>query len=164
MPALQGTRLPCTYGHQGRPQRNQESSRPRPQAPHRVICTAHPYRLGRKQFSLGKNRNYQYVYRKGKSIPSRYMVLVYLSAHDMKAGYSVSSKVGNSVVRSRLTRWFREDFRHLRPSLKEGKYIFVARVAAKDAPHSALTANMRTLVSRAGVLRDDAVCPSGEVR
>lgn len=129
-----------------------------------MISTAHPYRLGRKQFSLGKNRNYQYVYRKGKSTPSRYMVLVYVPAHDTRLGCSVSSKVGNSVTRSRLTRWCREDFRHLRPFLKEGKYIFVARVSAKDAPHSVLSASMRAVAARAGLLRADTECPPGEAK
>ena len=117
---------------------------------------AHPYRLSRKKFSLGKNRNYQYVYRKGRNIPSRYMVLMYLPARELRVGYSVSSKVGCAVVRNRIRRIFREDFRILRPSLKEGKYIFVARNGAKDVPHEELTRGMRSLVRRAGLMKDEA--------
>jgi len=125
-----------------------------------VISTeAHPYRLGRKKFSLGKNRNYQYVYRRGKSTPSRYMVLVYVPAGELRVGYSVSSKVGCAVVRNRIRRCFKEDFRMLRSSVKEGKYIFIARVNAKDARHRELTANMRAVVKKAGLFKPDA--PSG---
>ena len=119
------------------------------------MTAAHPFRLGRKLFSLGKNRNYQYVYRKGKNHPSRYMVLVYTNARTLRVGFSVSSKVGNAVTRSRLRRYMREDFRHLRPDLKEGKYIFIARVSAKDAAHAVLTGQMRSLVARAGLLKED---------
>lgn len=121
-----------------------------------MIERSHSYRLGRKEFSLGKNRNYQYVYRKGRSFPSHTMVLVYVPAKELRVGFSASSKVGNAVTRNRVRRCMKEDFRMLRPSLKEGKYIFVARVCAGSAPHGALTANMRALVVRAGLLKEAA--------
>ena len=31
-----------------------------------------------RQFRLGSNRNYRYVYRRGKSCPSHYLVLIHL--------------------------------------------------------------------------------------
>ena len=114
---------------------------------------SHPNRLGRREFSLGKNRNYQYVYRKGKSYPSRHIVLIYVPAKDMKVGFSVSSKVGDAVTRNRLRRYFKEDFRLLRSTLKDGKYVFVARVSAKDAPHAVLSEHMRLLLKKAGLIR-----------
>ncbi len=74
----------------------------------------------------GRNKHFQYVYRRGKSFPGKLMVLVYLKARDVKVGFSVSAKVGNSVVRNRIRRCLREDFRMRRPFLVGGKYIFVA--------------------------------------
>ena len=113
-----------------------------------------PYRLGRQEFSLGKNRNYQYVYRKGKSFPSRHIVLIFVPSRELKVGFSVSSKVGNAVNRNRLRRYFKEDFRIIRSHVKTGKYVFVARQSAKDAPHSVLTSHMKALFARAGLFDD----------
>ncbi len=80
------------------------------------------------------------------------MAMVYLRARDLKVGFSVSSKVGNSVTRNRIRRVMREDFRMLRPHVACGRYIFVARVAAKDAPHALLTRDMNALLVKAGLL------------
>jgi ribonuclease P protein component len=113
---------------------------------------ARRFRLGRP-FSLGRNKHFQYVYRRGKSFPARRLVLVYLKARDVKVGFSVSSKVGNSVVRNRVRRYLREDFRMQRPSLVGGKYIFVARSAAARAPHAELTREMAYLLRKAGLYR-----------
>lgn len=90
------------------------------------------------------------------------MVLIYVPAHELRVGYCVSSKVGNAVTRNRLRRCFREDFRMLRPSLKEGKYIFVARVSAKDAPRAALASHMRSLLSRAGLMGESPSAKSAD--
>lgn len=110
----------------------------------------HRFRLGRR-FSLGRNKHFQYVYRRGKSFPGRLMVLVYLKARDVKVGFSVSAKVGNSVVRNRVRRLMREDFRMERPALAGGKYIFIARSGAARAKHQDLTREMAYLLRKAGL-------------
>ena len=110
----------------------------------------HRFRLGRR-FSLGRNKHYQYVYRRGKSFPAKLLVLIYLKARDVKVGFSVSSKVGNSVVRNRVRRCLREDFRMQRPNLPGGKYIFVARTVAARATHQELTREMAYHLRKAGL-------------
>ena len=115
-------------------------------------ASLHIYRLGRA-FSLGKRKQYTYVYKRGKSVSGRCLTLIYLRARELKVGFSVSSKVGNSVMRNRLRRYMKEDFRHLRPDLKSGKYIFVARVPAAQASHKTLAGEMKYLLRKADLFR-----------
>lgn len=63
--------------------------------------------------SLKKNRDFQYVYKNGKSYANKYLVM-YIVENSIginRIGISVSKKVGNSVVRHRLTRLVRESYR-----------------------------------------------------
>jgi ribonuclease P protein component len=77
------------------------------------------------------------------------MVLIYLRAKEMKVGFSVSAKVGNSVTRNKVRRRMKEDFRLIRPDLVSGKYIFIARTSAAEAPYPEMAKEMRALLKRA---------------
>ncbi len=112
----------------------------------------HPYRLGRN-FSLGRNKHFQAVYRRGKRQGGRFLVLTYLKARELKVGFSVSSKVGNAVVRNRIRRMLREDFRHLRAELVPGRYVISVRVGAAQALHAQLTKELRYLFEKAGRMK-----------
>ena len=92
-----------------------------------------------RRYRLGGNRNYRYVYRRGKSYPSGNLVLIHLKARDLKIGFSVSGKVGNAVTRNRVRRILREDVRRLRPDMKCGRYIFIARPSIVGEGHPAIT-------------------------
>ena len=122
------------------------------QLPKRVSC-AFP-----RRFRLGGNRNYRYVYRKGRSYPSKNLVLIHLKAKEQQFGFSVSSKVGNAVTRNRIRRYMREDVRVMRAKLKCGKYIFVARPALKTVPHEELTREMSAVLRRANLFREAPQC------
>ena len=63
--------------------------------------------------SLKKNRDFQKVYRKGRSLANKYLVMYILENGTDRnhLGISVSKKVGNSVVRHHLTRLVRESYR-----------------------------------------------------
>ena len=108
-----------------------------------------------RRYRLGDNKNYRYVYRRGKSFPSRNLVLIYLKGREQKFGFSVSSKVGNAVTRNRIRRFMREDVRLMRANLKCGKYIFIARPALKTVPHEELTRELRSLLARAKLVKED---------
>ena len=108
-----------------------------------------------RQYRLGSNRNYRYVYRRGKAYPSRNLVLIYLKGRDLKIGFSVSGKVGNAVTRNRVRRCLREDARRLRARMKCGRYVFIARTTISDATHEAVTRDMHRLLGRAKLLKED---------
>ena len=108
-----------------------------------------------RRYRLGGNRNYRYVYRRGKSYPSRNLVLIYLKGREQRFGFSVSSKVGNAVTRNRIRRYLREDVRRLREQLKTGKYIFIARPALKMAAHEELSRELRNLLRRSKLMKED---------
>lgn len=84
--------------------------------------------------SLKKNQDFQTVYRKGKSYANKYLVMYVLDNQKNKnrLGISVSKKVGNSVVRHRLTRLVRESYRLNESMFKQGlDIVVIARVSAK---------------------------------
>lgn len=107
-----------------------------------------------RRYRLGGNRNYRYVYRRGKSYLSRNLVLIHLKGRDLKIGFSVSGKVGNAVTRNRIRRCLREDVRKLRGEMKCGRYVFIARTSIVNAPHEAVTREMRKLLAKAKLLKD----------
>jgi len=117
--------------------------------------TARPRQTFARRFRLGDNKNYRYVYRRGKSYPSKNLVLVYLKGKEQRFGFSVSSKVGNAVTRNRIRRCLREDVRRMRTQLKCGKYIFIARPALKAVPHAELTRELQALLARARLVKED---------
>ena len=108
-----------------------------------------------RRYRLGGNKNYRYVYRRGKSFPSRNLVLIHLKGRELKIGFSVSGKVGNAVTRNRIRRCLREDIRRLRPRMKCGRYVFIARTSVVDVPHVALTRELRKLLDRAKLLKEE---------
>lgn len=84
--------------------------------------------------SLKKNREFQLVYRQGTSYANRYLVMYVKKNHldRNRIGISVSKKVGNSVVRHRLTRLIRESYRLNEQKFRSGlDIVVVARVNAK---------------------------------
>ncbi len=85
--------------------------------------------------SLKKNRDFQNVYRKGRSQANKFLVM-YLWQNDSeknRIGISVSKKVGNSVVRHHLTRLIRESYRLNEEKFQKGyDFIVIARPGAKD--------------------------------
>ena len=84
---------------------------------------------------MKKNRDFQLTYKKGKSYANRYLVM-YVRENGTsgnRLGLSVSKKVGNSVVRHRLTRLLRESYRLQEEHFRRGyDIIIIARASAKD--------------------------------
>ncbi len=89
--------------------------------------------------SLKKNSDFQLVYKKGKSFANKYLIgyAIKNGSEENRIGISVSKKVGNSVVRHRITRLIRESYR-----LQEDRFhcgydiVVIARVGAKGRSYN----------------------------
>ena len=77
--------------------------------------------------SLKKNRDFQNVYKRGKSYANKYLIMYILENNSCtnRLGISVSKKVGNSVVRHRLIRLIREIYRLQESRFQRGLDIVV---------------------------------------
>ena len=85
--------------------------------------------------SLKRNADFQNVYKNGKSYANRYLVMYVLENHTgrNRLGISVSKKVGNSIVRHRVTRLIRESYRLQEDMFNSGlDMVVIARKSAKD--------------------------------
>ncbi|MBQ5445932.1 MAG: ribonuclease P protein component [Lachnospiraceae bacterium] len=86
--------------------------------------------------SIKKNSDFQNVYNKGKSYANKQLVM-YVLDNNMKnsrIGISVSKKVGNSIVRHRITRLIRECYRLNEDKLERNiDIVVVVRIQAKEA-------------------------------
>ena len=76
---------------------------------------------------LGGNPEFRKVYRDGKTRGGRYVTMVVLKTADgpTRYGFSVSKKVGNSVIRHRVTRLFSEAVRYLNANVTDGNRIVI---------------------------------------
>ena len=84
--------------------------------------------------SLKKYGDFQRVYKKGKSYANKYLIVYILEQDTQKnrIGISVSKKVGNSVVRHRITRLIRESYRLNEKRFVSGlDVVVIARPGAK---------------------------------
>ena len=85
--------------------------------------------------SLKRNADFQNVYKNGKSYANRYLVMYVLENQTgrNRLGISVSKKVGNSIVRHRVTRLIRESYRLQEDMFNSGlDMVVIARKSAKD--------------------------------
>jgi len=85
--------------------------------------------------SLKKNKDFRNVYEKGRSCANKYLVMYVLENGNRRnrLGISVSKKVGNSIVRHRLTRLIREGYRLQEDRFRCGlDIVVIARTGAKD--------------------------------
>ena len=81
---------------------------------------------------LGKNPEFQKVYKQGRSKANKYLVMYVKTGESgpSRYGFSVSKKVGNCVVRHHITSLLRESVRKNDALVKEGnRIIIVARKA-----------------------------------
>ena len=92
-----------------------------------------------RRHRLSRSRDFDAVYRQGKSVSTRSLVLYWFERHDdrdadARVGIAVPRKVGGSVIRNRVKRQLREAWRAQLGRAASGRdYIIVARPGLAEA-------------------------------
>lgn len=104
---------------------------------------------------LRKDEDFRSIYKKGKSVAGKYLVVFYrkngLSFN--RRAFLASKKVGNSVQRNRARRLMKESYRQLESRLPQGwDLIFIARRNILPAKCGDVEKNMIGLMKKTGLL------------
>ena len=105
--------------------------------------------------SLKKNREFKAVYSGRRSRANKTLIMYVMKngTDRNRLGISVSKKVGNSVVRHRLTRLIREIYRLEELSFVRGvDIVVVARPAAKDLDYYNMRESFLHLAGLHGII------------
>ena len=106
--------------------------------------------------SIKKNSDFQKVYKTGKSYANRYLVM-YVTPNDLgynQLGISVSKKVGNSVVRHRITRLIREAYRLNENGFNSSlNLVVIARNSAKGKNYKEIESALLHLGKLHGIVK-----------
>ena len=83
-----------------------------------------------KAYTLKENREFSFLYRRGKSLVTPVVVIYYHKnkKNNIRYGITTGKKIGNAVKRNRARRIIRAAFSEISPCIK-GRYdfVFVAR-------------------------------------
>jgi ribonuclease P protein component len=96
----------------------------------------------RRQHRLSRSRDFDTVYRKGRSVSTRFLVLYSFPREDdpdggSRLGLAVSRQLGGAVERNRLKRRLRAAFDELAGRLPAGHdYVLIARPGLGEAVES----------------------------
>lgn len=85
----------------------------------------------KKEFRIKKNKEFQEIYKKGKSVANRQFVVYLRQVPDQahfRVGLSVSKKLGNAVMRNQIKRYTRQAILELQEGLRNDyDLIIIAR-------------------------------------
>ena len=103
-----------------------------------------------KRDILRRKEDFDLIYKKGRSVGERYIVLFYMKngLSYNRIAFLASKKVGNSVKRNRAKRLMKESYRFLKDDIGNGyDIIFIARntIRISEVHFSSFPADMQIL-------------------
>ena len=105
---------------------------------------------------IKQNADFQKVYKEGKSFANKYLVMYVLENRtgQNRLGISVSRKVGNSIVRHRITRLIRESYRLQEDIFNSGlDMVVIARRSAEGKTFQEIESALLHLGKLHGILK-----------
>ncbi len=112
----------------------------------------------KKENRLRKNKHFKYIYKHGDSKVLNKLNLVYIKTKfkTYKVGFSVSKKIGKSVVRNKTKRRLRECFLSLSNNInKKYNYIFIAREGIENMSFLEIKQNMIDILKKCGLYNEN---------
>ena len=106
-------------------------------------------------YSLKRNKEFRRVYKKGRSVGSRILVLIWTPGEpsEKRIGFAVGKKIGSAVTRNKAKRRLREAVTPLLPEIAPGcRLIFIARAPIAEVKFTEIESTVRRLVTKAGLL------------
>lgn len=106
--------------------------------------------------SLKSNRDFQNVYKNGKSYANKYLVMYVFENNKNinRLGISVSKKVGNSIVRHRFARLVRESYRLHENIFNSGlDIVVIARNSAAGVNYAEIESALLHLGKLHGIIK-----------
>ncbi|HEU6444159.1 MAG TPA: ribonuclease P protein component [Gaiellaceae bacterium] len=89
---------------------------------------------------LSRSRDFDTVYRQGRSVSTRYLVLYRFDRDedgDVRLGIAIPKKIGSAVTRNRIKRRLREGWRELISEVPPGTdYVLLVRAPLAEAEES----------------------------
>ncbi|HOE56977.1 MAG TPA: ribonuclease P protein component [Bacillota bacterium] len=107
---------------------------------------------------LRKNYEFKKVYNEGKYYVDKYVVMYIIknNAAFNRIGFSVSKKIGNSVVRNKIRRQMKEIYRGFANNTKSGHdIVFTARAGIGSVNFSVIENSMITILKRAKLQKSE---------
>lgn len=109
-----------------------------------------------KKGRLTKNCEYRQVFAKGVSVATRGIVL-YRTENgqtENRAGFVVSKKNGNAVIRNRIKRLFKEAYRYYAGELTKGyDLVFIARAPSATFDFMQAATEIERILKRGGLFK-----------
>ena len=113
----------------------------RPEARHRKrrrVCLALDQSFVQRRNRLSRSRDFDAVYRQGRSVSTRFLVLYWFPREDVdgepRLGLAVPKANGGAVARNKIKRQLREVWRALLPQVQRGRdYVLIVRPGLVEA-------------------------------
>ena len=91
-----------------------------------------------RKYRLSRSRDFDAVYRQGRSVSTRFLVLYWFPREDggdePRLGLAVPKASGSAVVRNRIKRQLREAWRATLPQVDQGQdYVLITRPGLPEA-------------------------------
>ena len=111
-----------------------------------------------KSNRLTKRKEFGYIYKKGKSVYSKHIMLVYVPTKlsNIRVGFSISKKVGKAHTRNLIKRRLRAILHELlqQNRIKTNNYIFVANNNITELEFNELKEQVLYLLKKENLLNE----------